>query len=173
MNPKHKKFIYPLLAPLGLMFSPLSLSEAFTAATLLGAGVLGTVYLFEILRCFFPKRVLRPALVLFIAAVFQCVHTLISMPPFWLVSFALLLDWKDFEKSHLASRPLPPLVRVGIFWCAVLWLAGIRQILALQLGLGIFEQPSGVLLALSFFSCWILASEKPLEPLWRVKRSKT
>lgn len=170
MKEAHKKFtkVFAALLPSFSMIH--SFPDAFRTGLLLGAAALFVTHLFILLKPLFPKEIFRVSVILFLAVLFQTVQGIFHPSPFWIVSLALLLDWNDFDPKHLGQRPLPPLVRAGIFSSGVFFAGAVVEILGNQKGVAVFRHPAGLLAAAAVFSSAVLSLEKPLAPLWLKKR---
>lgn len=168
MLKNHKLFLKPLFAALILLLS-LELGEALRLGLIVSAAAFFVTHFFVLLEPMFPKSLLRLSIFLLVAVIFEIANLLVSLSPLWVVSLALLVEWKDFEKNNLSLKPFSLFWRAGIFYGALLFTAAFRALGSFAEFL-FFENPAGLLFLFFIFSWLVLILEHGLTSVFSVQK---
>jgi hypothetical protein len=146
-----------LLALVPLLSQRPSSVTAAVAGFWIALAILGVTSFFSLTAPLFPKKLIRFAMILFVAAIYQTLHYFISIPAIYLVSFFLLFDWNDVDKNRLGQKNLPLAPRLLVFAGSALILGILQDLLAQRFGAALFRQPPRLLALLSL---WALGFQK-------------
>lgn len=154
MSKNHKLFLKPLLAAFVLLLS-WDPDEVFRLGWMVAAAAFFMSHFFILFQPAFPKKLLRISILLMLAAFFEIANLITRLPPLWIVSLGLLLEWKDFEKNNLGFQPFPLFVRAVIFYGAILFVEAF-QLMTAKAGLFFLQKPAGILFLFLVFSWLVL-----------------